>query len=220
MTFAIPCSCPSFAHPVCERRHLLDAWKNGTRTLWGKIALVSFYAYLLYNIVGAVFMMVTPPGSMDCFYSEGGAASEYAVKTMTWLVWQSNLWAIGFFLYAAAGGIRFWNVTMVAVFSLVSVYQSYLWISQYESWQGGPPPGCVDGGNGAGDDSGAAWMIFMWYVVPAWVVGTWAAALFEHFAVVASVAAPSSAINARTATGRGDHNNDAGPKESTPFIAK
>ena len=98
--------------------YLKHAWE-GTNSIWGKLCIVLFYSFLWLQIIGCVWSLFAPVygTGWDCLWETAMHESDVNFVARTMKV--SNLWILGFFLYADRGGIKFWNVFMVAFFYLV-----------------------------------------------------------------------------------------------------
>jgi hypothetical protein len=138
--------------------HLKHAWDN-THSMWGKATIVMFYVYIWYNIISGVLSLMFPSMmGMTCYMEN---ETEYASDTISMAFNSAYLYGIGFFLYADRGGIRFWNVTMVFVFSMINLWWVWTWNNNMMS-MGGAPSGCNDGANNQ-------LMVLMIWIALAWV---------------------------------------------------
>lgn len=174
----------SSANPVM---HLKHAWDN-THGWAGKACIVLFYIFLWCNIVMNFVQIVRPSSfNSDCFWK---GESEYGMRAMQGLNFQSSLFALGFFLYADRGGIRFWNVTMVLIVSFLSWFTMYEWMNHYASLEGAPKH-CMGGSN---------WMMWMWI---GWIGAAWLLSIVEQVA-------------GNRASSRGG--GGSGANESTPLV--
>lgn len=138
--------------------HLKHAWEN-THSMWGKWTIVLFYLFIWVNVILSFIWLVWPTCmGVDCFWKN---ESEYAVSTNTTMVREVSLWSLGFFLYADRGGIRFWNVTMVFVFSMIFMWFSWTWANDWTSMEGAPKH-CDDGGMATRAIIGMVWIALTW----------------------------------------------------------
>jgi len=91
--------------------YLKHAWER-TNSAWGKAAIVLFYTFVWFQIIGAILALVSPFAGCGC---STGQLTEEESLWMGSLLRQLNVFALGFFLYADRGGIKAWNVAMVFV---------------------------------------------------------------------------------------------------------
>ena len=102
----------------CNPIHYLKhAWSN-TNSIWGKICIVLFYVFIWLQIIGAVWSMfdITGGGAWDCMWDSVSAKDQAMIMSTMKVM---NFWILGFMLYADRGGIKVWNVLMVAVWYLI-----------------------------------------------------------------------------------------------------
>jgi hypothetical protein len=138
--------------------HLKHAWEN-THRVWGKVTIVLFYVYVWYNIVASLLSLTFPSLMGTACYMDN--ETEYGSSAMTLGFNIAYLYVIGFLLYADRGGIRFWNVTMVFVFSMINLYWLWTWNNKMMSMDGAPS-GCNDG-------AGTQIMVFTIWIALAWI---------------------------------------------------
>lgn len=100
--------------------YLQHAW-NDTKSIWGKLCIILFYAFIWFNIIWALILVFVPTFGMKCFYT---GQTEFANYFIASCMRGLNVFTIGFLLYADRGGIRVWNVAMVFI-----IYGVYLVIS-------------------------------------------------------------------------------------------
>ncbi len=138
--------------------HLKHAWEN-TNSLWGKMTIILFYIFIWLMIITS-FIVVIMPGTMgiDCFWKK---ESEFGDETMESLVRQVNWYAVGFYLYADRGGIRFWNVTMVFVVTIVDLWFQWTWATNWPTMDGAPKH-CDDGNMSTWVIVGMVWITISW----------------------------------------------------------
>lgn len=138
--------------------HLKHAWEN-THSVWGKMTIVLFYAFIWFNIIMAFLSLVWPNWmGCACFWQK---ESEYASASIENLMRGENLLALGFLLYADRGGILFWNVTMVFVVSMVYFWLSWSWANNWVTMEGAPKH-CDDGGMSRSILVGVVWIGLSW----------------------------------------------------------
>jgi hypothetical protein len=110
-------------NPVPHMRH---AW-SATKTSYGKVGLVLFYALIWSNIASSIWTMIDPTSQgMDCILDsfKGEQAKDLFVAFTRY----GMITTIGFFLYADVGGFKTKNVALVTV-----VVVSGCWIGLRES---------------------------------------------------------------------------------------
>jgi hypothetical protein len=95
--------------------HIQHAW-TGTKTVWGKIALVLFYSFIWLQIISGAWTIVWPRSQgLDCII-DLVHKNETAEVLVVALLRGLNVFAVGFFCYADVGGLKVKNVAMVAIF--------------------------------------------------------------------------------------------------------
>ena len=99
-------------NPMYYLRH---AWE-ATHSYWGKACIVLFYSFLWIQILGAAWSLYDAETGWDCLY-DTVADNDSNMIVATFKV--VNFWILGFMLYADRGGIKVWNVFMVALFYVV-----------------------------------------------------------------------------------------------------
>ena len=89
------------------------AW-DGTKTIYGKIALVVFYSLIWLSILSCLWTVLVPTSQgMSCYLN---AIAEEPIRTITAAgVRGSAILAIGFLGYADVGGLHTKNVAMVTI---------------------------------------------------------------------------------------------------------
>ena len=93
--------------------HIRHAWSD-TKTIWGKISLVLFYALVWYFIITSAWSIFYP---RHCLMSEmGGYDNPIALATVR----AGFVFTLGFFSYADVGGYKVKNIAMVTVFLLLA----------------------------------------------------------------------------------------------------
>ena len=98
----------------CNPMHYLrQAW-DGTHSQWGKACIVLFYSFLWIQILGCTYSLFDIKTGWDCLYENVSSQNEIDFLAGTMRV--SNLWILGFFLFADRSGIKVWNVFMVWFF--------------------------------------------------------------------------------------------------------
>jgi uncharacterized membrane protein (DUF485 family) len=137
--------------------HLKHAWDN-THSMWGKMTIVLFYIFIWVMIVTSFMWMVWPTWMGGCFL---GKESDYGSSTIVTLKRTGSLFALGFFLYADRGGIRFWNVTMVFVVAMLNFWFLWSWAKNWTEMDGAPKH-CNDGGVSTQIIVGAVWISVSW----------------------------------------------------------
>mmetsp|Transcript_10460 Transcript_10460/g.25273 ORF Transcript_10460/g.25273 Transcript_10460/m.25273 type:complete len:165 (-) Transcript_10460:1958-2452(-) len=100
-------------NPMHYLRHAWDA----TNSTWGKTCIVLFYTFLWLQILGCVISLFDSKSGWDCLY--GNLSSQDEIDFVAGTMKVSNLWILGFFLFADRSGIKVWNVLMVWFFYLV-----------------------------------------------------------------------------------------------------
>jgi hypothetical protein len=96
-------------------QYLQHAWDN-TNTGWGKAAIVLFYAFVWFQILWAIQILIVPFAGFRCYTNAMTADEIVTVKAYLRML---NIFTVGFFAYADRGGIKVWNVTMVFVVYLL-----------------------------------------------------------------------------------------------------
>ena len=156
----------SDANPIS---HLKHAWAS-THSFMGKACLILFYLFLWVNIIMLIIASINPlVAGTSCFFPD--TLSDYAAFTMKEFLRQSKIFALGFFLYADRGGIRFWNVSMVLAICLLYWFSAFYWGMNFESKDGAPPSEVVDKGG-----SFASWSV-VWL---AWIGLAWLCSIVEQ----------------------------------------
>lgn len=97
--------------------HSRHAWE-GTKTIWGKIALVLFYALIWFGILTCLVSVIWP-GSEGSDCTIGIAKDEDTKTLVTAMIRGVNIVWIGFLGYADVGGLTMKNVVMVTVVIVV-----------------------------------------------------------------------------------------------------
>lgn len=69
-----------------------------------------FYGIVFAKIAWSIAILVAPKAGWECFYQ---GLSDYASESVTMCFRAMAVLSLGFFLYAAHGGIKVWNVGMV-----------------------------------------------------------------------------------------------------------
>lgn len=98
----------------CNPMHYLRSAWDGTHSVWGKTCIVLFYSFLWIQILGCAYSLFDIKTGWDCLYENLSSQGEIDFVAGTMKV--SNLWILGFFLFADRGGIKVWNVCMVWIF--------------------------------------------------------------------------------------------------------
>jgi hypothetical protein len=138
--------------------YLKHAWDN-TNSMWGKWTIVLFYLFIWVNVITSIIWLVWPNWmGCACFWSK---ESDYAAMSMENLMRGQNLFAVGFLLYADRGGIRFWNVTMVFVFSMIYSWFAWDWAKNWATMEGAPKH-CDDGKMSTQIIVGVVWIAVAW----------------------------------------------------------
>jgi hypothetical protein len=114
--------------------YLKHAW-DSTHSAWGKMCIVLFYVYIWLMIITSLLYLVWPNLMGICL---GEKESDYDAATIVVLTRIGSLLGLGFFLYADRGGIRFWNVTMVFVISLIYFWFTWTWARDWKTMEGAP----------------------------------------------------------------------------------
>jgi hypothetical protein len=144
--------------------YLKHAWDN-TQSVWGKMTIVLFYVYIWIMIITSFMYMVWPNLMGKCFLEK---ESDFGSATIVALQRIGNLFAVGFYLYADRGGIRFWNVTMVFVISVISFWFAWTWARDWKTMVGAPKH-CSDYG-----------MMTQILVAVIWITVSWIFSFLEH----------------------------------------
>jgi hypothetical protein len=144
--------------------YLKHAWEN-THSIWGKMTIVLFYVYIWLMIIASFIYMVWPNLMGTCFLEK---ESDYASATIVSLMRTGNLFSLGFFLYADRGGIKFWNVTMVVVISLINIWFAWTWARDWKTLEGAPKH-CSDNG-----------IMTQSLVAVIWITVSWVFSFLEH----------------------------------------
>lgn len=144
---------PSF-NPMFYLNH---AW-SATHSVWGKASIVLFYSFVWIQIIWAIQIVIAPKAGWGCFFTTAGEYEEASFKSIQR---QQNILAIGFFLYADRGGIKVWNVTMVAVTMAVWTWALHTFIVGYQNANNAP-----DCPGGIQSLHTIMWMQTIWSIVP------------------------------------------------------
>ena len=112
---------PSF-NPLYYLKH---AWEN-TYSWWGKLAIVLFYSFIWFQIIWAIQILIAPTLGFDCMLNQLGPFAKLMAISFNQTV---NLFTVGMLLYADRGGIKVWNVTLVAF--LFCIYMHMIQIGKY-----------------------------------------------------------------------------------------
>ena len=97
--------------------HIQNAW-SGAKTVWGKIALILFYALIWVGILTSLWSVIVPGSQgVSCYFD---AVDEQRKLFDIALFRSMNIFVIGFLLYADVGGLKTKNVCMVSVFIVAS----------------------------------------------------------------------------------------------------
>jgi hypothetical protein len=121
--------------------YLNHAWE-ATNTVWGKLCIVFFYAFLWFYIISSAVNVVAPKFGAECFYEH---ISEFCAYTIARLSQGLNLFGIGFLLYADRGGIKVWNVATVFIFFVVWGGFFHVLVQDYPGLDGYPEECSLDG---------------------------------------------------------------------------
>jgi hypothetical protein len=106
--------------------HMQHAWTDA-KSGWAKIALILFYSLVWFNIIMAVWTMVQPSSfGGQCWIDLANPTHDETVNSMFVAGYRTtNVFVVGFFAYADAGGLTVKNVAMVtivmAAFSLMQL---------------------------------------------------------------------------------------------------
>jgi hypothetical protein len=144
--------------------YLKHAW-DSTHSAWGKLTIVLFYVYIWLMIISSFVFMVWPNLMGGCSWEK---ESDYATASIVALQRTGNSCALGFYLYADRGGIRFWNVTMVFVISLINLWFAWTWARDWKTMEGAPKH-CSDHG-----------LTTQILVAAVWITVSWVFSFLEH----------------------------------------
>ena len=101
--------------------YLQHAW-YGTKTVWGKIALILFYTFIWITILSSVWTLIDPSSQ-----GSGCVLDTFDKETRSQMVSGMRMFAlvlIGFLFYADKGGLHVGNVGIVSVVSVLVAYMS------------------------------------------------------------------------------------------------
>lgn len=89
-------------HPFNPVYRIRQAW-TGTRTPWGKAAVILFYPWVWFIIVVAAMAAFDPLRGLPCLQEHFSAGDVLLAQTY---LRELNVYALGFLLYADRGGVR------------------------------------------------------------------------------------------------------------------
>ena len=100
-----------------------EDWKE-VYSLWGKIGLVLFYLYVLYNLVDCVSNSIQPFwGYLPCLKEKFASSGTNVDLFVVFLFRMFHLWPLGFYLFSACFvGYTTNNLLLILIFTSATAY--------------------------------------------------------------------------------------------------
>ncbi|CAB9512258.1 expressed unknown protein [Seminavis robusta] len=138
-----------------------DAWTS-TNSCWGKIGMLLFFFYVIYNLIDTLSNIVQPfAGYLPCLKETFAGNDNDTTLFVIYLFRMFHLWPFGFYLYAFVIGYTTPNIVMIMVFTSAT---AGWWERMVSDFQEGSSTACVQ-------HAPSTWIILIGWPLLAIVLG-------------------------------------------------